>query len=289
MNDSGSDVVYGNVPSAANRRPGGKEGSGKYRKCCGPQWQLDGIFWVALIVGTAILGIIIGIVSKSDDLDQTSRATVRMHDETVELRKNVEAWIHGIRAHFPANQETVTTEQVLDSVDKMHAMMLWANEIRASIPPGVLEAMVKNANLVVGNVTTMIGAVGGMFDGLGGADTGAKERHRALVGNAALFFAKGAELLSTVSPGEFHAAFASGHEALQSMSKLSQNISQDRVNRIIESASDILSSANSTHIVTVIAELVKGANDVLHRFAQPGGIRLSLPLSAPGTETEGKK
>lgn len=64
------------------------------------------------------------------------------------------------------------------------------------------------------------------------------------------------------------------------MAKLSQNISQDRLNRIVESTSDILSAANSTHIVSVIADLVKGANDVLHRFAQPGGIRLSLPLSA---------
>jgi hypothetical protein len=90
-----------------------------------------------------------------------------------------------------------------------------------------------------------------------------------------------------VSPGEFHAAFASGHEAVQTMAKLSQNISQERVNRIIESASDILGAADSTHVVTVIAELVKGATDVLHRFAQPGGIRLSLPVG--GGESNSKK
>jgi len=63
------------------------------------------------------------------------------------------------------------------------------------------------------------------------------------------------------------------------MAKLSQNISQERVNRIVESASDILGAAEATHIVGVISELVKGASDVIHRFAQPGGIRLSLPLS----------
>lgn len=189
---SDGDVTYGNVPSAANRRGIATASPSKAHQCCGPNWYFYGIFWVCLIVGLAILGLVIGIVSKSDDLDQTSRATVRMHDETVQLRKNVEDWIHGIRSHFPANQETVTTEQLLDSIDKAHATMLWINEIRAAIPPGMLETMMKNANLVVGNVTSMIGTVNGLFDGLGSDN---KERHRALVGNAALFFAKGAELL----------------------------------------------------------------------------------------------
>ena len=84
--------------------------------------------------------------------------------------------------------------------------------------------------------------------------------------------------LSTVSPGEFHEAFASTHEAVQSMAKLSKNISQERVNRIVESASDILGSVESEHIISVIGNLVKGVTEVMHRFTQPGGLRLSLPV-----------
>jgi hypothetical protein len=86
----------------------------------------------------------------------------------------------------------VTTEQLLDSIDKAHAMMLWVNELKAGLPPDMIQLMIKNANAVVGNVTTMVGTVKGLFDGLGNDN---QERHRALVGNAALFFAKGAELL----------------------------------------------------------------------------------------------
>jgi len=273
MNRGGEDLLY-DVPPTRGSAGKGMTGSGK-RGCCGSTWQLDGIFWVCLIVGLAIIGLIIGVVSKSDDLDQTSRATVMMRNDTVELRKNVEAYIQSIRANFPANQETVTMEQVLDSVDKAHAMMVWLNELRSGLPPDTIQLMVKNANSLVANGASMVGTVKGLFDELGATD---KERHRAMMGNAALFFAKSAELLATVSPGEFHAAFASGHEAVQTMARLSQNISHDRVNRIIESASDILGAADSAHVVTVIADLVKGATEIVHRFAQPGGLRISLPV-----------
>ncbi len=62
------------------------------------------------------------------------------------------------------------------------------------------------------------------------------------------------------------------------MSKLSQNISQERVNRIIVSASDILGAVESEHIVSVIGKLVAGATEVINRFTQSGGVRISLPI-----------
>ena len=74
------------------------------------------------------------------------------------------------------------------------------------------------------------------------------------------------------------------------MAKLSQNISQERVNRIVESASDILGAVESEHIVSVIGNLVKGATQVIERFTQPFGAggsvlvhaepaRVSLPVA----------
>lgn len=128
-------------------------------------------------------------------------------------------------------------------------------------------------------MSNVVGTVTSMFDSLG-ADT--NQRSRTMVANAALFFAKGAELMGTVSPTEFHEAFASTHAAVQSMAKLSQNLDQQRVNRIVESASDILGSVESEHIILVVGNLVKGATEVLNRFTHAGGLRVSLPVDVGG-------
>jgi len=69
---------------------------------------------------------------------------------------------------------------------------------------------------------------------------------------------------------------------MKSMAKLSHNISQERVNRIVESASDILGAVESEHIVATIGNLVKGATEIISRFTQPGGIRVSLPVMGDG-------
>jgi len=261
---------YGPVPPAQPRGgKGGKPGG----TCCQPGWQLTAIFCVVLIGTCTLIGLVIAIISKGDDLDRTSRATQDMHRETMDMRKNIEDALRPIRDHLPANQGIVTTEQVLDSIDKGHAVMLWVNQLRSELPPDVLEKLIKNAGSLVGNANNILGSVQAAFDA-----PNESERHRAILGNAALFFAKSAELLSTVSPAEFHVAFSAGNEALQAMARLSQNLDHARVNRIVESASDILGSADSAHIVSVIAELAKGASDVIHRFARPGGLRLSLPI-----------
>jgi hypothetical protein len=66
------------------------------------------------------------------------------------------------------------------------------------------------------------------------------------------------------------------------MAKISQNISQERVSRIVESASDILGSVESEHIVAVIGNLVKGATQIMDRFTQPFAPLEHLDASARG-------
>ena len=107
-------------------------------------------------------------------------------------------------------------------------------------------------------------------------------------------------ITSTVSPDEFHATFKATHEAIQSMAKLSQNISQERVNRIVESASDILGSVESTHIVSVVGKLVQGATVIMERLTHPLDAlaadmptvrtppRLSLPVGSHSQKTAEK-
>jgi len=240
---------------------------------------LTAIFWVVLIGVSAFVALEIAIVAKSDDLDQTSRSTVAMRNETVAMRQNVEAYLKRVTSHFPANQDTVSVEQIVDTIDKVHAMMLWASDLKAGIPPETIQQLVKNADKLVGNVTSVVGTVKGLFDSLSGDSN--NERHRAMVSNAALFFAKGAELLGTVSPDEFHSTFKATHEAIQSMAKLSQNISQERVNRIVESVSDILGAVESEHIVSVTGNLVRGATEVIERFTRPLDAAAALLAQQP--------
>jgi len=269
------DTEYETPPLAKGR--GTPSTSGK--KWCGEGWQLTAIFWVVLIGVSAFVALEIAIVAKSDDLDQTSRSTVAMRNETVAMRQNVEAYLKRVTSHFPANQDTVSVEQIVDTIDKVHAMMLWASDLKAGIPPETIQQLVKNADKLVGNVTSVVGTVKGLFDSLSGDSN--NERHRAMVSNAALFFAKGAELLGTVSPDEFHSTFKATHEAIQSMAKLSQNISQERVNRIVESVSDILGAVESEHIVSVTGNLVRGATEVIERFTRPLDAAAALLAQQP--------
>jgi hypothetical protein len=255
---------------------GRSDGKGPKKQCCTTDSKILAILCVLTVGVFGFLALEIAIVAKSDDLDQTSRSTVAMREETVAMRQNVEAYIAKLRTHMPVNQDTVSLEQVVDIIDKVHSTVLYVNSLKTGIPPETIQHLVKNADTLVGNVSSVVGAVKAMFDSFGQGEN--VERHRTMVNNAALFFAKGAELLSTVSPGEFHATFAATHEAIQSMAKLSQNISQDRVNRIVESASDILGSVESEHIVAVVGKLVKGATDIIERFTQP----LSMFRGPPG-------
>jgi hypothetical protein len=88
---------------------------------------------------------------------------------------------------------------------------------------------------------------------------------------------KGAELLGSISAAEFHDAFLTAHAAVQSVVRVSQNISNEKFSRVIDSAADILGAAESEHIVAVISDLTKGASEVLRRFTGGEGVRVSMP------------
>jgi len=151
------------IPPADTSR--GMKGNKKPSWCCGPNWQLTAIFWVVLIGTSTLVGLVIGFVSKSDELNQTTRATVSMHDETTQMRKNVEDMVNKLRAHFPANQGEVTLEQITDSIHKVHGITMWVDKVLADLPPNTLEKLVKNADSLVGNATSIVAAVQTLFDG----------------------------------------------------------------------------------------------------------------------------
>ncbi len=265
-----------NLPPAHGGGGGG--GNTSHRKpCCSAGWEQRATFYVVLLGVLAFLGLLIGIISKGEDLDQTSKATVSMHKETIEMRTSVEKALSTFRSHFPANQETITTEQVLDTIDKVHSIIVWAEEVRRGLPPDTLQTIVKNAGTLVGNVTAFVDTIGAIFGPSSGSEKESVQK-RAMIANAGTFFSKGAELLNTVSPEEFHSAFVASHEAVQTFSRMSRGLADDRVNSIVQSMSDILSAADSTHIVSVIAKLTEGVTQVINRFTSPQGIRLSLPL-----------
>jgi hypothetical protein len=52
----------------------------------------------------------------------------------------------------------------------------------------------------------------------------------------------------------------------------------DTVSKILANTAEILASAESEHVVDVISRISKGALDIIDRFKQSEGIRISLPL-----------
>jgi hypothetical protein len=203
-----ADVELETPPLRKGRAGPGKKGG----PWCTKDSKLTAILTVITIGVLAFVGLEIAVVSKSDDLDRTTRATTDMHNETVQMRQSVERVLRDVTEHFPSNQGAMSLEQVVDTIDKVHAMMLWANDLKSGLPPETVQQLVKSANTLVGNVSAVVSTVTALFDNLG---TDNAARHRAIVTNAALFFAKGAELLGTVSPDEFHSTFQATHQAIQ--------------------------------------------------------------------------
>ena len=257
------------LPEARNSHGGGG------KSACRPGWQLTGIFWIALFGVAAFVALEVAIVSKSDDLNETTKATVAMHKETIEMRTNTEGWINNMRSHFPVNQETLTIEQVLDAVDKVHAMMAWVDQVRRGVPSESVQTIVHNVNKLVGNATLFVEMATAVF-GVSKDET--KETRARLINSASSVFAKTSELINSVSTAEFHAAFETGHAAVQAVVRLSQSIDPAKVGKLVDSASDIMGAADTAHIVTVISDLSRGASEIIHRLSRPGGLRLSLPM-----------
>jgi hypothetical protein len=251
------------------------------RVVCGPGWQLTAIFWVVLVGVTAFVALEIAIVSKGDQLEATSKATVSMHDETTKMKEDIGAALKKFRANFPSNQETVTTQQILDSIDKAHSTVAWIDQVRRGITPETLHGVVNNVNALVSNATMFLDMVTAIF--VRKSSQSARSTENQMLHSASGLMEKGAELLGSISSAEFHDAFSTTHMAIQSFVKASKNVSPEKVSRIVDSAADILGAADSEHIVAVISELTKGASDVIKRFSDPAGagLRLSLPIYSP--------
>lgn len=262
---------------------GNTKATSRQKWCCGQNWQLTGIFWITLIVGAAVIGLVAGIFAKREELNQTTRATVSMHKDTTEMRENTEAWVKQFRSHFPPNQETVTTEQLLDSIDKGHAMVQWADQVVKAVPPATVRTLVASAERLLGNATLLVEVFTAAF-ALPPSSSPSSQAKRSteqeqMVNGLATMVRRGAELISTVSGAEFHSAFTTVHTALQSFVRVSERVDPERVGKIVNSASDILGAADSEHIIKTVSELSRGAADVIHRLSNPGGLRVSLPLS----------
>ena len=87
-----------------------KYGGGRSKKCCGhtvcgPNWQLTAILCVLSFGVLAFTGLLIGIVSKGDQLEATSKATVSMHDETNKMKADIEKALKTWRSNFPSKSE----------------------------------------------------------------------------------------------------------------------------------------------------------------------------------------
>jgi len=267
---------------------GGKyEKQGKH-KGCPPGWELKGIFATGLAVFVLFVAFCIVLWANSDSLEQTSRATVMMHEETVKMKEDAEKWIKQFRTNFHANQEVITTQQILDTIDKSHETIAWLNEVRAGIEPDTVHSLVKNVNAVIGNVAQFSKLFG---DALPTLVNGTAKRSSGSGGEATLidrvsgFVEKGAQLFGTITADEFHETFIALKSGLETVTRVSQNISSDKVNKIVDSTSTILSAAESEHIVKTISKISAGVIDIIDRFKQPTGLRLSLPIESPPAVT----
>jgi len=114
--------------------PAHKKSSGPW---CSKDTKLTAILTVITFGVLAFVALEIAIVSKREDLDRTARATVAMHNETTDMRNNVEKYLRTITEQFPANQGPLTVEQVVDTIEKVHDIMLWVNDLKAGLPTEV--------------------------------------------------------------------------------------------------------------------------------------------------------
>lgn len=301
---------YGNAPVSGHLR---------YKKgaCCGPGWQATGLFYLSLLGVSLFLIFLIVLVANGGDLKNTSKATIAMHEETVQMKADVARKWKEFRANFPSNQEQVTTEQVLDIIDKGHAMVVWADQLRHKMPPQMVRDLVHNVTTALSFVNDAL-APPGVLEGKKRSEE--TMRKHAMLKNVAGILQKGYDLVSTVTPEEFHDSLVAGHqllangvrlmEAVQTekverifakidhilgaaesdkivdhISRLSSNgvrlmeaVEVEKVKKIVTRVDHILSAAESDEIVDHIAKLAAGALKLIDRFTQPDGLRISLPI-----------
>lgn len=100
-----------------------------------------------------ILGLGVGAYKSSDMLTETGRATVGMHNETLEMRHNVEAKYRQFRKQFPDNQEAVTVNQVLETIENASKISARLKYLLQNVEPDT-----------VGNLVTHVESITGMVD-----------------------------------------------------------------------------------------------------------------------------
>jgi len=277
-------------------KPGGAGANAHNKSSCSHHWEKRGIFTLTLIGVGVFIAFVVVLWSKGEDLEMTSRATVMMHDETVKMKTDVETWLKNFRSNFHTNQEVITTEQVLDSIDKMHATIAWMNELRSGLSPTELQLMLKNANTIVSNVARISELFGSLGGGGGGGsvssttgtsvnvttlrqkNSSAKEEKEAdLMDKMGTFINKGSQLIGSVSADEFHGTVLAFKSGLETVVRVSQNVSSAKVNEIVDKVSDILAAAESEHVIETISRVTKGVIEIIDRINQPIGIN---PLAA---------
>ena len=113
---SGQRDFYGGLADLPDADNGKRKKHGDHGQWCCSDHTLNVIKTVGVVVGVFLFGgLLIALVAKKDDLDATTRATVGMHDDTIQMKQDAEKWFKSFREHFPANQETLSTEQVKES------------------------------------------------------------------------------------------------------------------------------------------------------------------------------
>lgn len=248
------------------------------KTCCGPGWQLNAILIICFIGLILFGGLMIGILASKDEMQATTRATISMHDEAMEMKATTSKWVKQMKETFPANQDEMTLKEILGTIDKIHETVVWVDKVLKGIPANSIQSIMHNADLFIGNATLFVEVVTSVFNPQSGAAKRSLD-DTLLVAGAGNFLKKSAELINSISPDEFHQTFITVQSAIDIFVRLSRDIDSQKINSIVKSTSDILSAADSSHIVDTISKLSNGAFDVIHRFSQPDGLRVSLPVS----------
>lgn len=246
--------------------------------CCGAvaveRWTL---LFVIVIAGM-FAGFMLGLFLSREDLQATSKATVAMHDETIQTKETITKALADFRAKFPENQEELTVGQVLDSIDKAHAMMVWAETITKQVPTGDVNTIVRNVDRLVGNVTMFVEIITAAFTPTTPSKSTKRDQTDRMLESARGLMFRTVELLSALKPSNISDMFASVKRSVDSVNALAEKIPGETVSKIVENTGRILASAESEHVVDVISRISKGALDIIDRFKQSEGIRISLPM-----------
>jgi hypothetical protein len=231
------------------------------RRRCHPKWQETGIL-IANYIGLVLFLVLLGaLVLKGGELHETSESTIGMRKDTLEMRANAEAWIKQFRSNFPSNQEVLTTQQVLDIVDKSSATVEWIESVTHAIPkelPGHL----------MGNLTQTLNYLNVGF-------TSPSKKRDPAMQDASAILSRVRSWAESISSEEFHSGFAAATRFMQVIGA----VDDQKVAKIVDVLGHIFQDVDKDKFVDKATRLAKGAGDFFERFQQPGGLRIELPIA----------